>query len=661
MIKNYSEFILENVQKSKAIYKQKLEDYEKLKKKLELANRLGWMGKFTELLFSNVPYNELEALFNSLEDLKKKNIPINIDSYNNYESLLDDIDKKLNFHRFKLVINKFPKKQKDLVLNWLSNPEKLSQNSLSFIKLGEAENNEIFFRAISSYETYSDLYQSLQRFLKSRGKQYTREYVKSLLDDDLILRYEDDRFIILETKTHPSICKVGDDTSWCIVRSASQFGSYTKDGRKQFVLIDYTKENFDKLYKIGFTLSVDNKILYAHDVIDGSVIPYIKDLLTSNKIEVESLNVKEIINIDLLKSLPFTKAVTYLEKLPLIEKNKLGEVISEFSKKVPLSNFTIGMRVIQNLFKRYLDVTFISEKDFDKYKNWFNQSPVANWKRVKESFIESTFVITPKPVHDVMKYPLEAHRLYHKDWKFKIDDDKAISIILGNTNKEWCEILLHYLDKLENLTDYQNLLKLYCKMTLGEEISKSIVKDIIDEYSTKSTQNWISPTTYLKLMNIFRIKYKITEKLLRVDYAIDWNLVDKTPAKLRITRSDELFYSIKKDILDKKGIDYYYEIKSEEFLSFLNNITLKAKKQIEFTKIYTARRSNESYWIEEFLIYVEKNRKGEIKFKDGVKFPLQIQYQVGEKSIPITIVESESNQSSVKENRIYYKKFKRNF
>jgi hypothetical protein len=656
MIKNYSEFILENVQKSKAIYKQKLEDYEKLKKKLELANRLGWMGKFTELLFSNVPYNELEALFNSLEDLKKKNIPINIDSYNNYESLLDDIDKKLNFHRFKLVINKFPKKQKDLVLNWLSNPEKLSQNSLSFIKLGEAENNEIFFRAISSYETYSDLYQSLQRFLKSRGKQYTREYVKSLLDDDLILRYEDDRFIILETKTHPAICKVGDDTSWCIVRSASQFASYTKDGRKQFVLIDYTKENFNKLYKIGFTLSVDNKILYAHDIMDGSVIPYIKDLLTSNKIEVQSLNIKEIINIDLLKSLPYSKAVIYLEKSPLIEKNQLREVISEFSKKVSVSGFTTAMKIIKNLFEKCLDVTFISQKDFEKYKDWFNQSPVANWQRVKKDLIESGFVITPKPIHDIMEYPLEVHKVYHKNWKFKIDDDEAskrgaINIILSKPNKEWCEILLHYLDKLENLTNYQNLLKLYCKMTLGQEISKSIAKEIIDTNLPKNTQR------YLKLMNIFRIKYNITQSMLSLTYIIDWNLVDKTPVKLRITRSDELLYSIKKDILDKNGIDYYYEIKSEEFLSFLNNITLKAKKQIEFTKNYTACRSNESYWIENFLVNVEKNKKGELKFKDEVKFPLQIQYQIGEKSIPMTIVESESNQSSVKENQSYYKIF----
>lgn len=647
MIKKYAEFILENVQKSKAIYKQKLEDYEKLKKKLESANRPGWMGKFTELLFNGIPYNELEALFNSLEDLKKKNIPINIDSYSNYESLLDDIDKKLNFHRFKLVINRFPKKQKDLVLSSIKNTENLSQQALAFIKLGEAENNQIFFRAISSYETFSDLYQSLERFLKSRGKKYTREYVKSLLNDSLILRYEDDRFIILETKTHPAICKVGDDTSWCIVRSASQFASYTRDGRKQFVLIDYTKENFDKLYKIGFTVSEDNTILYAHDVMDGSVKPYIKDLLINNEIEVESLNVKEIINIDLLKGMTHKKALKYLEKPLLIKENQLREVITEFLKKVSsISSLSNDMKIIKNLFKRCLDVTFISEKDFDKYKNWFNQSRVANWERVKKYFIESKFVITPKPVHDVMSYPLEVHKLYHKDWEFKIKDDEAISIIFDKPDKEWCEILLHYLDKLESLTDYQNLLKLYCKMTLGEEISKSIAKDIIDNYSTHT---WRRGTTHLtgsleivKLMNIFRIKYKITEKLLRMGFAIDWDLVEKTPVKLEITLN-VLYDSIKKTILDKKGIDYYYETKSEDFLSLLNNITLKSKKQIEFTKTFRQRRSQSSYWIEEFLVNVEKNKKGELKFKDDVKFPLQIRYQVEEKSIPISIVSSEDS------------------
>ena len=247
-----------------------------------------------------------------------------------------------------------------------------------------------------------------------------------------------------------------------------------------------------------------------------------------------------------------------------------------------------------------------------------------------------------------MEYPLEAHRLYHKNWKFKIEDDKAISIILDKPNKEWCEILLHYLDKLENLTGYQNLLKLYCKMTLGEEISKSIAKEIIDTVLKKSIQR------YLKLMNIFRIKYNITQSILSLYYIIDWNLVEKTPVKLIMPYYTN---SAKVNILDENGVDYFYEIESEQFLNLLKRKTLKTKKQIEFTRNFSMVRSKGSYWIEEFLIYVEKNRKGEIKFKDGVKFPLQIQYQVGEKSIPMTIVESESNQSSVKENRIYYKKF----
>jgi hypothetical protein len=51
MIRKYSEFILEDLNKSKSIIKNKMDEYEKLKTFLNTNNNMGYLGKFTEFLF----------------------------------------------------------------------------------------------------------------------------------------------------------------------------------------------------------------------------------------------------------------------------------------------------------------------------------------------------------------------------------------------------------------------------------------------------------------------------------------------------------------------------------------------------------------------------------------------------------------------------------
>jgi len=516
-----------------------------------------------------------------------------------------------------------------------------SEKLLPFIKLGEVENSERFFRAISSYETYQYLKQSIERFLRSAGKQYKREYIKSILDDNLVLKYEDERFIILETKNHEAICKVGDDTSWCIVRSASQFAYYTRQGRTQYVLIDYTKDNFDKLYKIGFTLSLNNQITNAHDVMDGWVKDYLTDLLNSNGIQVEKLNEPEIIDIELLKKKSYKDAVSYLQKQPLIEKNQLKEVITVFSEKLTRSStkFSNGMGIIKELMKNCLNISFITETEFEKYKDCFKS---LSWGSVKEYFIDRAFVITKKPIKNIMSYPLEVHKIYHKFWKFNIEKrGESFEIIKSEPDKEWCEILLIYLAKLGDLTTEQKLLSFYCKMTLGEKIDKVSTKQLINEYVKKEFRNFIDHE--MRLMNLFKIKYEITQSMLSRNWLIDWNLVEKTPVKLDITKYNNMLGTPNVPILNKHNIEYYYEMTAASFIDALKNYTLKGKKQIVFTKKAENRRETGSNWIEKLLEYVEKNKQGEIKFKDGVKFPLKIEHLVGEKYISFTIVKTEDS------------------
>lgn len=289
MIKKYYEFIFEDVNRSKSIVKTKLEEYEKLKNFLTSKNSAGYMGTMTDFLFNGVPYNELINLYQKIIDLKQKNIKFNLDEYKKYEDVLDSIAKKQISYKFKNIINKFPKEQKDL----LGDPKELSpENILMISKLYDVDSSA-FISKISRYKDEYDLIESIERFLSGKIKSFDRESIKSMLDKDLKLVFENDNIIILRTYTHESIVKVGSDTSWCIVSSKSTFESYTKKGQTQYVLIDYTKDTFDIDFKIGFTLSTNNDILYAHNVLDRSVNPLVSEILNSNKVDLEQINVTQ--------------------------------------------------------------------------------------------------------------------------------------------------------------------------------------------------------------------------------------------------------------------------------------------------------------------------------------------------------------------------------
>lgn len=289
MIKKYYEFIFEDVNRSKSIVKNKLEEYEKLKNFLTSKNSAGYMGTMTDFLFNGVPYNELINLYQKIIDLKQKNIKFNLDEYKKYEDVLDSIAKKQISYKFKNIINKFPKEQKDL----LGDPKELSpENILMISKLYDVDSSA-FISKISRYKDEYDLIESIERFLSGKIKSFDRESIKSMLDKDLKLVFENDNIIILRTYTHESIVKVGSDTSWCIVSSKSTFESYTKKGQTQYVLIDYTKDTFDIDFKIGFTLSTNNDILYAHNVLDRSVNPLVSEILNSNKVDLEQINVTQ--------------------------------------------------------------------------------------------------------------------------------------------------------------------------------------------------------------------------------------------------------------------------------------------------------------------------------------------------------------------------------
>ncbi len=348
MIKRYNEFVFENLNKSKSILKSKLDDYEKLKKFLTDENAMGYMGKYTEFLFNGVPYNELMVLYNNILDLKRKNIRINVDDFDKYESLLDDLNRKKISYKFKAIYNKFPKEQKDLFdLDDIGDigdeeirekEEQRRDYTLTISKLYDIEDITPFIKKISRYKYLSDLIESAKRFLEGRSQSFDRESVKNMLDDDVQLVFENDNILIVKTKTWEAIKKVGPDTSWCIVSSQSTFESYTKKkNRTQFVVFDYTKDPFEVDFKIGFTVDINNSVTNAHDILDNYAIREVQELLKLNNVKISDINIVPKFDFRTINKLSSLKEIENALNSSKVEEKEISHLLSILSSKLSRS------------------------------------------------------------------------------------------------------------------------------------------------------------------------------------------------------------------------------------------------------------------------------------------------------------------------------------
>lgn len=653
MIKKYDEFLLENIQKAKSIYKQKLEDFESLRNKLEKANRSGWMGKFAELLFNGIPKKELEDLFTSLEDLKKKNININIDSFDSYEKLLDEIIKIENQYKLKSVLNKFPKKQKDLVNYSISptSPKQFKGKLLARLtKLSNMDNKSLFINKVSSFNDIQSLYNALVIFTDSSGMVYTREYVKSILDAYLKLVYEDSRFIIVEAKTHAAIVKIGKDTSWCIVRSAQQFKSYTRDNRKQFVIIDYSKGFFENDYKIGFTTD-SNSILYAHDISDKSVIPYTQKLLNDSNISIKKLGGYANTTLESLEKMSAEKIVnTLAEKVLDISMDDIYKLFNLLEEK-KVSAYD-KKNLIKNIIKSILNNKEITEKEFDKYKTKVKNKELFD--EIKNKLITDELVIESSP-SDPFKYNLDLHYKYYKSWDFSFKDSSRWTflnyidklIMLEEDKKlndvlKYSEIFLHYLSTEENLTIEQAILKILCLGNINEITKKEVDLGYSDNYISQlldALEEKYQPiATNSARWSILKASYIIKNKL-----GIKYHYDDKKVDRLYSSNLQQIKFKLT-DILKTENI-----IKEPIIIKSLNNLTEKLNFLKDFDcsivcsaisiiglfrdQLLRSRKIPTLYknvnYTEEFKLIFEifspylTRKSGYLYFKDEVKLPFK--------------------------------------
>ena len=279
----YQEFLAENVQRSKVIIAQRMKDYESLKDRLTRDNTLGYLGKLTELLFRGATAEQVTDAYERVLALRKANVRVEINSVETIGELRREIARTETEARVKQVVAKLPPTQK----RWFTGLNMTEEDTIVLSKMALIDTAP-FMRMVSQYRNKDTLLTMAQRFIETANNPADATYFRGLAKGGLRIVHDDGRTIVFHTATARDLVKVAGDAFWCIKREGS-FSSYTDGGNMQFVLIDLDRNRWDKLFKIGFTVSPSGAITNAHDMMNTGCVPYVQDLLAVRGIDKSSL------------------------------------------------------------------------------------------------------------------------------------------------------------------------------------------------------------------------------------------------------------------------------------------------------------------------------------------------------------------------------------
>lgn len=512
MIKRYDSFINENMDMAKSIIAKKMSAFEKLKNLL--SKNMGYIGKFTEYLMDeNIKYEQLVILYDQLLDLKNnKNTTVDISKLK-YESALDKIQSTFNDLSIKSLINKFPSAQKEIARK-LVNDNKSSYNI--FLQVSKKDNLDTFVSKISRYKDSNTLFNALKIF--SKDPINDREKVIEKVDElDSKVVFSNDNILIVNVVSEADIKILAPDTSWCIVHSG-MWKSYTT-GRDQFILYDYTKDEFDPTFKIGFTLNKNLTTHAAHDILDKSASNILNQVLSDNNVDkgsfienkyegydISTINSKtkltvidDYINVTKTEDLPklltrvfdvFGGRSKNLYELTINKSTVLNRLVNKCMAnyqylsekdcneieprlyKYVCNNSSVNKKVIiNNIFDWNITIPIVLSKSLDV---WSDQLIINNLHWVYTThIINKTVTDFSKPVPDsgfvkgreiTIKFSNRLNKIY-KENKVKVINSEA-------TNKlNYYVILLNYLlDRKEECPDREKLFKLIYEKSISKTV-----------------------------------------------------------------------------------------------------------------------------------------------------------------------------------------------
>lgn len=406
---------------------------------------------------------------------------------------------------------------------------------------------------------------------------------------------------------HSDIEILGSDTSWCIVSSTSMWTRYTS-GRYQFILYNYELDEFDPLFKIGFTLNPNGSIHAAHDVLDSGCSEKLQSVIWENnlqninlitglgdiegavkKIKVDDVKANtSVISIDLLrnsldkegvklllkrllkvygwdKTLGFTKHITESRK------NLLIKTIKQYFSGVPYINRANCAEVDDSLYScvKYYKGNFLNFYDENRL-TW--SLPKDTLLQLMDSWSDEAIIVGLPWSSDIIKsgYTDYTKPLGDSDFRKGLDATKKLSDRLNKIYKD--ETYKNLENKINLNPFYSTLVLLNFLLGRGEICPKELLK-----YANKNSYPGlfekeidISGQTILGyLVNDFPIEYikkkDYTDSFINIG---DWRTFIKfIPRVLKHLEGYKLIFRVSKgNLRDIVSRNSYGEIKEDNIV-----------------------------------------------------------------------------------------------
>jgi len=480
-------------------------------------------------------------LYKNLLKLKNKNKNINISKLK-YEEVIDEIFKIENDILVTSLINKFPSEQKEIAKDMLTKSDTKSDTYYNiFLKISKKDNIEIFTKKISSYKDARSLYNAASIFSKDINN--TIEYIENTLKGlDSKIVFKNDDTLIINVISNSDLIKLASDSAWCILKESTWL-SYVKNGRKQFILLDYSRAEFDPMFKIGFTMNPDSTIHAAHDILDNEVD--VKGILSKKGFDITLPNwaptLMDVKNITSMDGITKLSDISNFIKYCSIDVLKLNvpKILDRFRYGIGVNGFKLtgpkDLIVKQIIKKLFSSLVVISDKDLEAvdkrfieyyksktYSNYVNPKYMLVCKKSYE-IIEHGMAIWSDQI--VIDYSSNTNSIFKRDRdysEFNIDnfyvDKRSLELLCNRYN-------LIYQNKdiinSNNLTSLINFYRVLIKLnySLGNKnIDDSLKKYIPDNYK-KTYIGLFQDTIDLKSTDYYDLSDSFpVEKIIKRDY-----------------------------------------------------------------------------------------------------------------------------------------------
>lgn len=226
-------------------------------------NELVYLDSFDSLTRVVTQYKENEAILklNEFDILNsvKENSKDNQSSYRVYEKVDDEISKIVHDHKVKQFINSIASNKYDHLYN--EQTYKIA-SQLYDLKLPDNSLQEYVGKKIAAFKTPEQFNEALSAFLESLNSFEMRATLSKAEKFGVQVISETDNKVILRIDDFETSKTMG-SSSWCISRDESYFKSYA-NGREQYFLFDFSKDNTDNRSMIGITLDKNGDYSAGH-------------------------------------------------------------------------------------------------------------------------------------------------------------------------------------------------------------------------------------------------------------------------------------------------------------------------------------------------------------------------------------------------------------